>query len=41
MPQSLTLTDPVTLNGFKAAIFDLDGTLVDNMGVHLDIWIEL
>jgi beta-phosphoglucomutase family hydrolase len=23
----------------KAIIFDMDGTLVDNMGIHLDIWV--
>jgi HAD superfamily hydrolase (TIGR01509 family) len=23
---------------FNALIFDMDGTLVDNMGVHLDVW---
>lgn len=23
---------------FRALIFDMDGTLVDNMGVHLDVW---
>ena len=25
---------------FKAFIFDMDGTLVDNMGVHTQIWVE-
>lgn len=29
------------IGGYKAIIFDLDGTLVDNMGVHLHTWIEL
>ena len=24
----------------KAIIFDMDGTLVDNMGIHLDIWVD-
>jgi beta-phosphoglucomutase family hydrolase len=25
---------------FKAFIFDMDGTLVDNMGIHTQIWVE-
>jgi beta-phosphoglucomutase-like phosphatase (HAD superfamily) len=27
--------------GYQAFIFDMDGTLVDNMGVHTEVWIEL
>ena len=26
---------------FRAVLFDLDGTLVDNMGAHIDAWIEM
>ncbi|MBL8956898.1 MAG: HAD family phosphatase [Myxococcaceae bacterium] len=26
---------------FKAALFDLDGTLVDNMALHTDAWVEV
>ena len=28
------------MSELKAIIFDMDGTLIDNMGVHLDIWVD-
>ena len=28
------------MSDIKAIIFDMDGTLIDNMAVHLDIWVD-
>jgi beta-phosphoglucomutase family hydrolase len=30
-----------TVSGFKAIIFDMDGTLVDNMRLHFESWYDL
>lgn len=30
-----------TKNKFKAFIFDMDGTLVDNAGVHTQVWLQV
>lgn len=29
------------MHPIRAVLFDLDGTLVDNMGAHIDAWIEM
>jgi beta-phosphoglucomutase-like phosphatase (HAD superfamily) len=28
----------IDLSSYKAIIFDMDGTLVDSMGAHIDAW---
>ena len=29
------------LNGFKAILFDMDGVILDSMGHHADLWLEI
>lgn len=39
-PQPININEVIKNSGVKAAIFDLDGTMLDNNSFHLKSWIE-